>query len=187
MESPPLGERPPPIWHPAFLVDMTNEGGLGWRFKMISEAIVTIAHQRNVVGVVRTVLGGHGPKCSGLLELGAHFLDRVRDRQVGNPLVLFETMFLAICCVYIDFEVNGVRCARAAPVQKGAGAGLSWRSCAGLLHACIADDILRTGSRRLAGILLNGEKIGPPAACEMRWGFAARVFKGRACFRAGAF
>src|SRR5215469_1587791 len=68
-------------------------------------------------------------------------------------------MFLAIYCVYIDFEVNGVRCARAAPVQKGAGAGLSWRSCARLLHACIADDILRTGSRRLAGILLSGQKV----------------------------
>jgi hypothetical protein len=49
MESPALGERLPPIWHSAFLVDMTNEAGLGWRFKMVSEAIVTIAHQRNVV------------------------------------------------------------------------------------------------------------------------------------------
>ena len=80
MESPALRERLPPIWHSAFLVNMTNEAGVRWRFKMISEAIVAIARQRNVVGVVQTVLRGHGQKSSGILELGAHFLDRVRDR-----------------------------------------------------------------------------------------------------------
>jgi hypothetical protein len=48
------------------------------------------------------------------------------------------------------------------------------------------DEKLQVGDR-LAGILLSGQKIGPPAACEMRWGFAARVFKSRASFRADAF